>query len=132
MTDYSAAAEIETETVEAPELVTFPSHGHVPVVEWEYAEFQCLCPVSGRHDQGVVRITYQPADSILESKSVREYLAQWRNKRVWQEYVTDELATYLFKACNPEWLKVQITWAVRGGISSKTIATHGEIPKKVD
>ena len=127
MTDYSNAAEVKTETVENPNLVTFPSRGHDPVVEWDYPEFQCLCPVSERHDQGVVHIIYQPAEKILESKSVREYLSAWRNKRIWQEYVTTELAKSLFDSAEPVWLVVEIEWAPRGGISAVTRAECGEI-----
>jgi 7-cyano-7-deazaguanine reductase len=127
MTDYSVAAETKTETVENPNIVTFPSHGQATVVEWEYAEFQCLCPVSGRHDQGVVRLSYLTKEKILESKSVRDYFASWRNKRIWQEYVTNELANTLYNACEPAWLVLEIEWAARGGISAKTIAKRGEI-----
>jgi 7-cyano-7-deazaguanine reductase len=127
MTDYSNAGEVETETVEEPNLVTIPSRGHKPVIEWDYPEFQCLCPVSQRHDQGIVHIMYQPAESILESKSVREYLSAWRNKRIWQEYVTDELAQALYNAAKPAWLVLEIEWSPRGGITAVTRSEHGEI-----
>jgi 7-cyano-7-deazaguanine reductase len=125
MTDYSNAGDVETEKVEEPNLVTIPSRGHTPVIEWDYPEFQCLCPVSQRHDQGIIHIIYQPAEKILESKSVREYLSAWRNKRIWQEYVTDELAVAFFKAAEPVWLILEIEWSPRGGITAFTRAEHG-------
>jgi 7-cyano-7-deazaguanine reductase len=127
MTDYSQASEVVTETVEIPMIITFPTRGHNPVVEWEYFEFQCLCPVSQRHDQGVVKLRYAPKDRILESKSVRDYFMQWRNKRTWQEYVTHELAEVLFKAAEPKWLTVEIQWSPRGGIAAKTTAEFGDV-----
>ena len=126
MTDYSNAAEIETETVEQMELVTIPTRGHKPMVKWVYPEFQCLCPVSQRHDQGVVKLTYQPNQRILESKSVRDYFMRWRNIRTCQEYVTQELADALFRAAERVWLEVEITWAPRGGITARTVACKGE------
>ena len=127
MTDYSKAGAAKIELPKNPKLITFPSRGHQPVIEWEYPEFQCLCPVSGRHDQGIVRIKYQPDKKVLESKSVREYLTSWRNLRIWQEYVTDEIATLLDQTCSPKWLLVEIEWSNRGGIFAKTISKRGEL-----
>lgn len=125
MTDYSKAGIVKTEKIEF-KLTTFPARNHRPVIEWEYPEFQCLCPVSERHDQGVVRIRYKPKKKILESKSVRDYLSKWRNKKTWQEYATDEIASTLYESCEPEWLMVEIEWSPRGGIFAKTIAEKGK------
>ncbi|WP_455391592.1 hypothetical protein [[Eubacterium] cellulosolvens] len=127
MTDYSKAKDAETEVPKKILLTTFPSRGHTPVIEWEYPEFQCLCPVSERHDQGIVRIKYLPDEKILESKSVRDYLSSWRTLKSWQEYVTEEVAEVLSNSCEPRWLVVEIEWASRGGIISKTISKRGDI-----
>lgn len=127
MTDYSKASDAKTETVKVKNLITFPARGHRPVIEWEYPEFQCKCPVSDRHDQGKVTIKYLPDKKILESKSVREYLSKWRNKKIWQEYVTEEIADTLYNSCAPVWLLLEIEWAPRGGISAKTSTKRGDI-----
>lgn len=129
MTDYSKAAKAKTEDPKHFKFITIPTRGHKPVIDWEYPEFQCLCPVSERHDQGIVKMRYKPNKKILESKSVRDYLAQWRNKRVWQEYATEEIADQLYKACNPEWLSLEIKWSPRGGILAKTSSKRGAISK---
>ena len=125
MTDYTKASEASVEKPEGISLLTFPARNHTPVIEWEYPEFQSLCPVSERPDQGVVTICYQPNKKILESKSVRDYLILWRNKRSWQEYITEEIADLLYKTCKPEWLTVEIKWASRGGIVAKTTSERG-------
>ena len=125
MTDYSKASDVEVEVPEGVEVMTFSARGHAPVIEWEYPEFQSLCPVSERHDQGIVTIRYKPRERILESKSVRDYLMMWRNKRNWQEYITEEIAEKLSKACDPQWLIITITWSARGGIIAKTISQRG-------
>ncbi len=126
MTDYSKAQNAVVETPDVREIICFPAKEHTPLIEWEYPEFQSLCPVSDRHDQGVVTIQYKPADRILESKSVRDYLMMWRNKKNWQEYITDEIADILYTASEPEWLTVQIDWASRGGILARTLSRRGE------
>ncbi len=130
MTDYSKAKDATIEVIENPELITIPTRGHRPVIEWTYPEFQCLCPVSERHDQGKVTIRYQPNEEILESKSVRDYLSRWRTKRIWQEYVTEEIAKILFETCSPEWLIIEIEWSSRGGIYAKTISKMGEVKNR--
>ena len=125
MTEYSKASDAKVEVPEGITLTTFPARKHTPLVEWEYPEFQSLCPVSERHDQGIVTIHYKPKEKILESKSVRDYLMMWRNKRNWQEYITEEIADSLYNACEPAWLTVTILWSSRGGIVAKTTSTRG-------
>ena len=127
MTDYSKAKDAKIELLNEMELTTFPSRGYQPVIEWEYPEFQCLCPISKRHDQGTVRLKYQPEKNLLESKSVRDYLSAWRNKKIWQEYVTEEIADTLYNSCKPKWLVLEIFWSSRGGIIAKTISKRGKI-----
>jgi len=122
MSDYSRAAEAEVELPQEVELTTMPARGHRPLVELTYPEFTSLCPVSGRHDMGEVTIRYKPHKVILETKSIRDYLASWRNVHNWQEYITEEIAEKLQNAGRPEWLTVEIEWAPRGGIYTKTTA----------
>ena len=126
MTDYTNAKDVKTESVTGISITTFQTQGRKPIVKWEYPEFQCLCPVSERHDQGNVIIEYLPNKKILESKSVREYLSAWRNRKTWQEYATDEIADTLYKACKAKWLVVEVEWASRGGIYSTTTSKRGD------
>ncbi|HNR87984.1 MAG TPA: NADPH-dependent 7-cyano-7-deazaguanine reductase QueF [Spirochaetota bacterium] len=125
MTDYSKASTAELQTPRYA-FDTIEAKGHRPIVRWEFPEFQSLCPVSERQDQGTVVVTYRPQEKILESKSVRDYFFAWRNLKNWQEYVTEEIADALFAACEPEWLVVEITWAPRGGIFATTVARRGD------
>lgn len=131
MTDYSKAAQAKVEIPEGVKLFTFPAKKHTPIIEWEYPEFQSLCPISERHDQGVVKIRYKPKKKILEGKSVRDYLMLWRNKKNWQEYITEEIAGFLYKVCEPDWLTVTINWAPRGGILATTTSRKGNPPSAV-
>ena len=127
MVDYSKASDATVEIPDGVTVTTFPAREHAPLVELEYPEFQSLCPISERHDQGVVTIRYKPRDKILEGKSLRDYLMAWRNKKNWQEYITEEIADLLYKGCEPEWLTVTINWAARGGILAKTTAERGSM-----
>ena len=128
MTDYSQAASAKIDLVENYTFDTIPSRGGGLTVEWIYPEFQSLCPLSERHDQGELTIRYSPREKLLESKSVRDYLSLWRNMRIWQEYVTGEIAGALYNAIEPEWLTVEIEWTARGGIYAVTLAERGNSP----
>ena len=126
MTDYSKAKDARVEKPARPKIITFPSEGHTPVVERVYPEFQCLCPVSSRHDQGVVTLRYLPDKKILESKSVREYLSSWRNCHTWQEFATEEIGKVLYSVCKAKWLVLAIEWSSRGGIYARTESSFGD------
>jgi 7-cyano-7-deazaguanine reductase len=126
MTDYSKAASAKTEKPENFSFDFIPAGKNDLIIEWVYPEFQSICPISQRHDQGTLKLTYKPKEKILESKSMREYLSSWRNLRSWQEYVTEEIADVLFKALEPSGLIVEIEWSPRGGIFARTISSKGE------
>lgn len=128
MTDYSQASSAPVEKVEGYAFDTIPCRGSGLEIEWVYPEFQSLCPLSERHDQGTLTVRYKPKAKLLESKSARDYLRLWRNMRIWQEYVTDEIATALQGALDAEWLVVEIEWTARGGIFARTTAKRGDAP----
>ncbi|MCU0822608.1 MAG: GTP cyclohydrolase I [Spirochaetes bacterium] len=127
MTDYSKAASANTEKPENYKFDFIPAKNIQTIVIWEYPEFQSICPISERHDQGTVTIKYKPKDKILESKSMRDYLTLWRNKKNWQEHVTNEIADAVYRAIEPEGMIIEIEWAPRGGIFATTISRRGDI-----
>ncbi len=116
MTDYSNAPDVKVEKPGDAPFVLIPARDRTPVIELEFPEFQTLCPVSERPDAGHLTIAYLPDESIIESKSLRDYLLAWRNCATWQEYAVEEIKKALVRACKPEWLVVEIEWASRGGI----------------
>ena len=126
MTDYSKAGDAGLEKPEDYKFDFIPAKKYNVIIEWVYPEFQSICPVSGRHDQGTLRLSYKPKDKILESKSMRDYLALWRNMKNWQEHITAEIADALYAALEPAGLTIEIEWAPRGGIFAKTISKKGE------
>ena len=92
MTDYSDAASANLESPEKYKFDFIPVKENNLTIEWVYPEFQSICPISKRHDQGTLTLTYIPGDKLLESKSMREYLSLWRNMRNWQEHITEQSA----------------------------------------
>jgi 7-cyano-7-deazaguanine reductase len=126
MTDYSNASGANLEKPGGFKFDFIPVENHNLFIEWVYPEFQSICPISGRHDQGTLTLKYRPVKKLLESKSMREYLSLWRNLHNWQEQVTEEIADALYKALEPDALEVKIEWAPRGGIFARTVSKKGE------
>ncbi|MBN2401401.1 MAG: preQ(1) synthase [Spirochaetes bacterium] len=125
MTDYSNASAAELQKPENFKFDFIPVKKHNLMIEWAYPEFQSICPVSGRHDQGTLTLRYRPREKLLESKSMREYLSMWRNLHNWQEQITEEIADAVYKVLEPAALEVKIEWAPRGGIFARTISKKG-------
>jgi 7-cyano-7-deazaguanine reductase len=96
-----------------------------PEREYEIAihcpEFTSVCPKTGLPDFGEIRITYVPAASCVELKSLKYYLIEFRNKGIFYEAVTNQILDDLVAAIQPRRMKVTGDFSVRGGI--KTIVT---------
>src|ERR1700704_4383554 len=68
-------------------LETFPNPG-VSRVEMTSAELAAICPVTGQPDLYVAVIDSPPAGLCLESKSLKLYLARFRNEGAFGEALT--------------------------------------------
>ena len=106
-----------------PPIETFPSPR--PEREFEIAincpEFTSLCPKTGLPDFGEIRISYVPRDHCIELKSLKYYIADFRNRGIFYESVTNQILDDLVAAVHPRRMTVTGDFTVRGGI--KTIVT---------
>ena len=106
-----------------PPIETFPSPR--PEREFEIAincpEFTSLCPKTGLPDFGEIRIRYVPRASCIELKSLKYYIADFRNRGIFYEAVTNQILDDLVAAVHPRRMTVTGDFTVRGGI--KTIVT---------
>ncbi len=87
-------------------------------------EFSSLCPVTGQPDSCHLTITYTPALSIVETKSLKYYLASFRNHPAFNEQIVNRILDDLIKAIQPAWMRVEGRFGSRGGIQLTTIAEH--------
>jgi len=99
-------------------LETFPNPGVVSV-ELESDELAAICPVTGQPDLYLATIEYEPQDLCLESKSLKLYLAGFRNEGHFCEAlavrIRDDVAAAL--ALGPEAVTVTLEQKARGGIT---------------
>jgi 7-cyano-7-deazaguanine reductase len=85
-------------------------------VRFTCPEFTTLCPVTGQPDFAHLVIDYAPAGRLVESKSLKLYLASFRNHSGFHEACTLDIAHKMIAAAAPRWLRIGGYWYPRGGI----------------
>jgi 7-cyano-7-deazaguanine reductase len=91
------------------------------VVHFEIPEFTCLCPRSGFPDFATIVIDYVPDQSIVELKSLKLYINNFRNQALSHEGATNIIYGDLLDLLQPRWMRVVGEFNVRGNI--KTVVT---------
>ena len=98
------------------ECVANPHPGVLYAVRFTCPEFTALCPLTGQPDFAHIVIDYVPGKWLLESKSLKLYLAAFRNHGAFHEDCTLTIASRLIAAMAPKWLRIGGYWFPRGGI----------------
>jgi len=93
-------------------------------IRFETADFTSLCPVTGQLDFAQITIEYVPAKLCVESKSLKFYLASYRNERAFNEAVTNRILDDFVRACSPREAVVTAEFSARGGIALTVRAEH--------
>lgn len=113
------------------EVVGNPHKGTNYVVRFSCPEFTSICPITGQPDFAHLVIDYIPKKSIVESKSLKLFLASFRNHGAFHEDCTITIAKRLEKAMSPVWLRIGGYWYPRGGIPIDIFYQSGAAPKDV-
>jgi 7-cyano-7-deazaguanine reductase len=98
------------------EHVANPAPGKRYLVRFTCPEFTCLCPLTGQADFAHIVIDYVPRDRIVESKSLKFFLASFRNHGGFHEACTMQIAQRLVDVLVPAWLRIGGYWYPRGGM----------------
>jgi 7-cyano-7-deazaguanine reductase len=99
-------------------LETFENPG-VSEVEMQSDELTAVCPITGQPDLYVATITYQPERLCLESKSLKLYLAGFRNEGAFCEALAVRIRNDVAEALElpGERVQVMLEQKARGGIT---------------
>ena len=99
-------------------LETFPNPG-VALVEMTSDELVAMCPVTNQPDMYVATIEYEPEGLCLESKSLKLYLAAFRNEGAFCEALAVQIRDDVAKALElpPDHVSVTLEQKARGGIT---------------
>ena len=100
-------------------LETFPNPapGRSYRIHFETDDFTSVCPITGQPDFAQIDIDYVPEHLCVETKSLKFYLASYRNERAFNEAVTNRILDDFVKACAPREAIVTAQFSARGGIA---------------
>ena len=99
------------------------------LVRFVAPEFTSLCPVTGQPDFATLVIDYAPAQWLVESKSLKLYLASFRNHGAFHEDCTVRVAKDLVGLLEPRWLRIGGYWYPRGGMPIDVFWQTGSPPE---
>lgn len=90
----------------------------------EAPEFSSLCPVTGQPDSARLEIRYVPGKRCVETKSLKFYLASFRNFPAFNEEIINRILDDLVEALDPVEVVVRGEFAPRGGVRLTCEARH--------
>src|SRR3989441_1360078 len=109
-------------------LETFPNPARRNYrIHFATDDFTSVCPVTRQPDFARIDIDYVPDRLCIESKSLKFYLASYRNERAFNEAVTNRILDDFVEACAPREAIVTAQFSARGGIA---LTVHAEYPDK--
>ena len=92
-------------------------------------EFTSLCPVTGQPDFAHLVIDYAPEGWLVESKSLKLYLASFRNHGAFHEDCTVSIGKRIVATAQPRWLRIGGYWYPRGGMPIDVFWQTGPAPE---
>jgi len=115
----------------ALERVANPHPRALFLVRFTAPEFTSLCPITGQPDFAHLVIDYVPRRWIVESKSLKLYLAAFRNHGTFHEDCTVAIAKRLVDRLAPRWLRIGGYWYPRGGMPIDVFFQTGAPPRSL-
>jgi len=91
-------------------------------------EFTSLCPVTGQADFAHLVIDYAPNRWLVESKSLKLYLASFRNHGAFHEDCTVAIGKRLVALLEPHYFRIGGYWYPRGGMPIDVFWQTGALP----
>ena len=113
------------------ERVPNPEPGLAYVVRFVCPEFTALCPLTGQPDFAHLVLDYIPDAWIVESKSLKLFLASFRNHGAFHEACTLTVARRVVDLVSPTWLRIGGYWYPRGGMPIDVFWQTGAPPEGV-
>ncbi len=89
-----------------------------------HPEFTSVCPMTGLPDMGTITIVYVPDKTIVELKSLKYYLLQYRNVGIFYENTVNRILDDLVGALLPKQMTVTGEFTARGGITARVEAVY--------
>ena len=95
------------------------------VARFSVPEFTVLCAVTGQPDFAHLVIDYVPRNWLIESKSLKLYLASYRNQNGFHEDCTIRIGKRLVEVLQPTYLRIGGYWYQRPSAQKYLAARPG-------
>ena len=116
---------IEQIKIDLLEAIEYKYHGKRNIdIIIKQPEFTSVCPMTGLPDFGCITIRYKPDSKIIELKSLKLYLLQYRNVGIFYEHLVNHLLDDLVKVLEPFYMQVEGDFTARGGITTRVTAAY--------
>jgi 7-cyano-7-deazaguanine reductase len=89
-------------------------------------EFTCLCPITGYPDFAAIHVKYIPDKDIVELKSLKLYINQFRDQSHFHEAVVNKILDDLVACIHPRWMEVTGDFNPRGNVKTVVRAEYGK------
>jgi 7-cyano-7-deazaguanine reductase len=113
------------------ERVPNPHPDTLYVARFTQPEFTSLCPVTAQPDFAHLMIDYVPDQWLVESKSLKLYLASFRNHGAFHEDCTVAIGKRIADLLKPHFLRIGGYWYPRGGMPIDVFWQSGTLPSGV-
>jgi 7-cyano-7-deazaguanine reductase len=92
-------------------------------------DFTSLCPVTGQPDFAEIIVQYVPDVRCIETKSLKLYLASYRNVHSFNEAVINRILDDLVAVCHPRQMRIEGRFVARGGLALSVTAEHPQVER---
>lgn len=106
------------------EFLANPATQRDYIIHFSYPEFTCKCPRTGYPDFAVIDIWMVPDQTVVELKTLKLYLNQYRDRYGFHEEVTNQILDRLVEGLDPKWARIVADWNRRGNLSTVITAEH--------
>ena len=94
------------------------------LINMDIPEFTCLCPLTGQPDFARFEINYVPDKKCVELKSLKLYMASYRDIGAFHEDNTNQVLRDISTLIKPRFISITGYWNVRGGITTTITCKH--------
>ncbi len=95
--------------------------GQPETVRYFTDELTALCPKTALPDFYSLEIEYVPDRWLIELKSLKLYLIEYRNIGIFHEHLARKIYNDITEAVSPQKLRITLKARVRGGISAEIV-----------
>ena len=74
-------------------------------IRMQIPEFTCLCPKTGQPDFATLYLDYLPNKKCVELKSLKLYMASFRDKGAFHEAITNKILNDLASLTKPKFMR---------------------------